>query len=120
MPAFGLFVAPTPDIRLDVYFPRPRLAQRLPNFNDFELWLYVGAEYGGGSWAIERPGNIDDQVDVNDVRSFIGIEWMGQKRVTGFFEIGYAFEREIVFRSLHPLGEFDVQDTIMLRTGMAF
>ena len=119
LPAFGVFVSPTSNFRLDVYFPRPRLAQRLPNIADYEVWVYAGAEYGGGSWTIERMGG-DDQVDINDVRSFIGLEWMGPRRVTGFFEIGYVTERELVFKSTHPFGEIPIQDTIMLRTGLAF
>lgn len=120
LPAFGVFISPTPDFRMDVYFPRPRLAQRLSNLGDYEVWAYVGAEYGGGSWTIERDGGMDDQVDINDVRSFVGLEWMGPRRVTGFFEVGYVVERELVFKSMHPFGEINLQDTIMLRGGFAF
>ena len=123
LPAIGVFLEPNPDLRLDVYFPRPKLAQRLPRFGRYEVWSYIGAEYGGGSWAIERTPlegpNFDDQADINDVRAFLGLEWMGPRRVTGFLELGYAFEREIVYASDQD-NPFEVNDTFMLRTGLAF
>ncbi|MEM7785615.1 MAG: hypothetical protein AAF623_19865, partial [Planctomycetota bacterium] len=119
LPAFGLTMTPNPDMKLDLYFPRPKLSHRIPNINNFEAWVYVGGEYGGGSWAIDRADGTPDQVDVNDVRSFLGIEWMGPKRVTGFFEFGYVFEREILYRSV-PLNKLDLQDTLVIRSGFAF
>jgi len=96
LPAVGLYMTPNADIKLDLYFPKTKLAHRVPNLGNNEVWAYVGAEYGGGSWAIERP-----------------------RRVTGFVEFGYAFEREIVFRS-NALNALDLQDTLLLRSGIAF
>lgn len=120
LPAFGVFIAPTPDLKLDVYFPRPRIAQRIPNVSDFEVWSYVGAEYGGGSWSIERPvTGIDDRVDINDIRAFVGLEWLGPRGRTGFLEGGYAFQRELVFESSIPARELELQDTFMIRLGFA-
>lgn len=119
LPAFGVFMTPNPDLKLDIYFPRPKLAQRIPNYGNFEIWAYVGGEYGGGSWTIERLGNFDDQVDINEVRSFIGAEWVGPRNVTGFLEFGYVFDRELVFKS-DELNKTELQDTVMVRTGLAF
>ena len=120
LPAIGIFVAPTPDLKLDIYFPRPRLAQRIPNVSNYEVWAYVGGEYGGGSWTVEREiAGIDDRIDINDVRAFAGLEWLGPKGVTGFLECGYVFDREIVFDSGVPGQELDLRDTVMLRLGFA-
>jgi len=119
LPAFGVYMTPTPDIKLDLFFPRSKLSHRLPNFNDFEAWAYVGGEYGGGSWAIERTGGAKDQADINDVRAFLGVEWMGPRRITGFLEAGYVFERELLYRS-DPLNGLDLHDTVMIRSGLAF
>lgn len=123
LPAVGMFLTPNPDLMINLYFPRPKVAQRLPRIGPYEVWSYVGAEYGGGSWAIERTplmgADFDDQVDINDVRAFIGLEWMGPRRVTGFFEVGYAFNRELVYQS-DPLNKLELSDTFMLRTGLAF
>ena len=119
LPGFGIYSTPNPDMKLDLYFPRAKLAQRIPNINDKEIWAYVGGEYGGGSWAIERADGTQDQADVNDVRAFFGFEWMGPRRVTGFLEFGYVFNREIIYRS-DPLTDLDLQDTVMLSSGFAF
>ncbi len=119
LPAFGFYATPVPDMKLDLYFPRTKLSHRIPNFNDFEIWGYVGAEYGGGSWTIEREDSSKDQVDINDVRAFTGLEWIGPRRVTGFFEVGYVFERELVYRT-DPNNNFSLEDSVMVRSGLAF
>lgn len=119
LPAVGLFFSPNADMKFDLYFPRTKLSHRIPNLGQYEAWAYVGGEYGGGSWAIERIDGSDDQVDINDVRAFAGLEWIGPRRVTGFVDFGYAFEREIVYRS-NPLADLNLQDTLFVRTGLAF
>lgn len=119
LPAFGLYMTPNSDMKLDLYFPRSKLSHRIPNIGNVEAWAYFGAEYGGGSWAIKRADDTNDQADINDVRSYIGLEWQGPRRVTGFFELGYVFDRNIVYRS-NGLDVLDLQDTFMIRSGFAF
>lgn len=119
LPAVGVFVSPNPDMKFDLYFPRTKLAHRIPNIGNYEAWTYVGGEYGGGSWAIERASGADDQVDINDVRAFAGIEWIGPRRATGFLDVGYVFNRELVYRS-NPMADLELQDTVMVRSGIAF
>ena len=123
LPAVGVFMNPNPDLMINLYFPRPKVAHRLPRLGNYEVWSYVGAEFGGGSWAIERDplmgASFDDQVDINDVRGFIGLEWMGPRRVTGFVEVGYVFDRELLYLS-DPTTKLELKDTFMLRTGLAF
>ena len=120
LPAFGLFIRPTQDIQIDLYFPRPRIAQRLPNFRSLETWLYVAGEYGGGSWTVERAGGLDDRIDINDFRALLGIEWFGPRGVTGFVETGYVFDRELVSFSAIPARRLELEDTVMLRLGLEF
>ena len=119
LPAGGFYLTPNSDMKFDLYFPKSKLAHRIPNIGDLEAWAYIGAEYGGGSWAIERRNGDRDQADINDVRAYLGLEWIGPRRVTGFFEFGYAFDREIVYRS-NALDKLDLQDTLMVRSGLAF
>lgn len=119
LPAFGFFMQPNNEMKLDLFFPRPRFSHKLPSLANYEVWGYVGAEYGGGSWTIERIFGADDQVDVNDVRAFVGLEWAGPRRVTGFLEGGYVFERELLYRS-DPANSLRLQDTLMIRTGISF
>ena len=119
LPVVGIYANPNPDMKIDLAFPRSKISHRVPNFNNFEGWVYVGGEYGGGSWAIDRSSGMEDQVDINDVRAYLGMEWMGPRRVTGFFEFGYVFERELVYRS-NPLFDVPIQDSLMIRSGFAF
>ena len=119
LPAFGVYMAPNPNIRWDLFFPRSKLAHRLPNLSNFEVWGFVAAEYGGGSWVIDRADGSGDQADINDVRATMGLEWMGPRRVAGFAEIGYVFEREIVYRS-RPNAGLDLEDAFIFRSGLAF
>ena len=120
LPVVGIYANPHPDMKIDLAFPRSKISHRIPNFNNFEGWAYVGGEYGGGSWAIERPvAGFEDQVDINDVRAYLGLEWIGPRRVTGFVEFGYVFERELVYRS-DPINDVPLQDSLMLRSGFAF
>ena len=119
LPVFGIYANPNPDMKIDLAFPRSKVSHRIPNFNDFEGWAYVGAEYGGGSWAIDRLDGSEDQVDINDVRAYIGLEWIGPRRVTGFFDVGYVFERELVYRT-DPINDVPIEDSVMIRSGIAF
>lgn len=119
LPAVGFFLQPNNDLKIDLYFPRPKFAHRLPKANQFDVWGYVAGEYGGGSWAIERIFGADDQVDINDVRAMVGLEWLGPRNVTGFLEGGYVFEREMLYRS-NPNLRLSIPDSLMLRLGIAF
>ena len=133
LPAFGVFITPTPDYRLDLYFPRPRIAQRVRSFTNGELWCYISSEYGGGSWAVERngyyaksmaeavpPRSSKDRVDINDIRSVIGFEYLSPRGRTAFFEVGYVSNRDIILRSGNPTEKIDLRDTIMMRSGFVF
>lgn len=120
LPAFGLFIRPTQDLQIDLYFPRPRIAQRLPNFRSLETWLYLAGEYGGGNWTVERIGGLDDRIDINDYRAILGLEWIGPRGVTGFVETGYVFDRELVSFSAVPTRRLELQDSFMLRLGLEF
>lgn len=119
LPAGGFFLMPNPGMKLDIYFPRPKFAWRVPNNFNREVWGYIGGEYGGGSWTIERIGGLGDQVDINDIRVFVGREWLGPRGLTGFVEFGYVFSRQLVYRS-DPEAPVDISDTFMIRSGLAF
>jgi hypothetical protein len=47
-----------------------------------------------------------------------GLEWETQSQIRGHVEVGYVFEREILFRSGTP--QFDPSSTVMLRAGIDF
>lgn len=105
LPAAGVVWTPNSDVRFDIYFPSPKLSWRWTTVGNTEWWSYLRGEYGGGSWTVDRDsdgdGSLDifEQVDYNDIRAAIGLEWLTLRGFGGFFEVGVAFERELVFRS---------------------
>lgn len=118
LPAGGVIWTPTPDARWEILFPRPRIAQRFTTVGNTDWWWYVAGEYGGGAWAIERAMGFDDNFDYNDLRLILGLEWMTFGGWTGHFEVGYVFNRELIYVTQTPT--FKPNDTIMLRAGVAF
>ena len=68
---------------------------------------------------------IGDRVDMNDLRVFVGLEWLGPRNVTGFAEFGFVFDRELVFLEdplpdPDPLRRLKLEDSFMIRAGLAF
>lgn len=119
LPAGGFLWTPTPQTRFDIFFPQPKLATYLTIVGQFEVWGYLAGEYGGGAWTIERTDGSTDRIDINDIRVSAGVEWTGPRGLTGFFEVGYVFEREVVY-VVTPSDTFQPDDTYMLRAGIAF
>lgn len=120
LPAGGVIWTPDADTRWEILFPYPKLAKRFATYGNRDVWWYVGAEYGGDSWQIERTSGAQDQVDYNDYRAFIGLESSpcGDLRgINWLVEIGYVWERELVYRSG---GTFDAGDTWMVRAAIKY
>ena len=116
-PAGGLIWTPNPDAKYEFLFPIPRLSRRLTTLGNTDLWMYAFGEYGGGSWTAQRIGMID-QFDYNDIRFGGGLESFGYRGLHGLFEVAYAFNRQILYRSGTP--NFYPSDTIMLRAGLEY
>ncbi|MEX2185771.1 MAG: hypothetical protein WD875_03210 [Pirellulales bacterium] len=138
LPAGGLIWTPNEKNRLEFLFPKPKLSRYLMTaWTNTEWWIYATGEYGGGSWTIERSADtdpavagMDDQIDINDIRVMLGLEFKPTQNVdgnlpparrayVGYFEIGYAFEREIIYRSEVP-SEFNLPETFLFRGGIRF
>lgn len=100
LPAGGIVWTPNPDTRFEILFPNPKLATRLTTVGNTDWWLYCRGEYGGDSWTVKRFGsNLQQQVDYNDFRFAVGLEYERLGCVNGRFEVGIAFERELFYRS---------------------
>lgn len=117
-PAGGLIWTPNPDSRYDILFPNPKLAHRWTTLGNTDVWFYVSGEYGGGSWTINRIDGTD-QADYNDIRVNLGIEGYGYRGLHGFFEVGYVFNRQIIYRYA-PEDNYNPSDTVMLRAGLEY
>ena len=116
LPAGGLIWRPDPDTRLELLFPRPRVARRIRwNFGG-DLWAYVLGQFGGGSWAVTLLDDSRQQVLYSDLRALVGVEWLLPNGVTGVLDAGYVFERNL------DVGGFSVapSSTFILRVGLNF
>jgi hypothetical protein len=118
LPAGGIIWRPNPDARYDILFPNPKLARRYTTLGTTDIWWYVAGEYGGGAWTIQRAGGGSDDVDYNDIRVSLGVESFALSGLHGLFEVGYVFNRQIVYRSATP--EINPSDTVMLRAGLTY
>lgn len=121
LPVLGVTWQPDARSKFDLVFPYPRISKYWTTFGDKEVWWYVGGEYGGGSWTIQRDtgmGFVDDQVDINDYRVFFGLEATHPNRLRAYVELGFVWERQLVYRSAIPT--LNVDNTLMLRTGFNF
>ncbi len=119
LPAGGIIWTPNPEWRWEVLFPNPKVTRRWRTFGTTDVWGYVSGEYGGGAWTIRRANGTDDDFDYNDIRVMLGAETFSQNGLHGNFEIGYVFDRALVYRSGDP-SRFYPSDTVMLRAGLAY
>ena len=124
LPAGGVLWQPNPDTRFDLFFPEPKLAHYLATVGTADTWWYVGGYYGGGSWTVKRDSGVKESMDINDIRLVLGLEWgrndqMRDGRRIGFFEAGYVFDRELLYKH-STFDNLDLQDTFMLRAGIGF
>ena len=98
-------------------------AQYLITIGTTEVWWYLAGEYGYGSWTYERQqvGKMgSNRFDINDLRVLGGLEWTNNATtLQGFIELGYVFDRKVQFRET-PQDNFRLQDSLMLRSGIAF
>ena len=124
VPAGGLLWQPNPYTRADIFFPQPKFARYLRTVGTYDTWWYIAGDYGGGSWSVTRRDGNEDSIDINELRAVAGFEW-GQSemiragRRVGFFEIGYAFDREIEYRR-NPSQNIDLDDGVMFRLGIGY
>jgi hypothetical protein len=118
LPTFGVVWQPRDDLRYELMFPKPRLSWRQYAEADWEQWVYVTGELGGGSWAVRRTTGLDDIATYRDLRFVIGLE---RKRTTGrswHVEAGYVFARELEFDS--SVGDVSFDETAFIRIGGSF
>jgi hypothetical protein len=126
LPAGGVVWTPNSDVRFEILFPDPKVARRLTTWGNTEWWGYARGEYGGGAWTVNRlAANVPlgfanpDLVGYNDLRVALGLEFIQLGGLTGLFEGGVAFERELRYRSRSP-AVFYVNTTMFLRAGLVY
>ena len=125
LPAGGVHWRPNPEWDAYLVFPNPKVRKRFVNIGASQWWWYVAGEYGGGRWTVERDpagaaAGADDDIDINDIRAIFGLEWETQTQARGHVEVGYVFDREIIYDGTRNPAEFPLDDTVMVRAGVAF
>jgi hypothetical protein len=118
LPAGGFYYRPTPDWDIYAVFPNPKIRKFISAVGNTKWYAYAAGEYGGDSWTVARQ-TTNDQIDYNDIRVIGGLEWETQTMIRGHVEVGYVFNREIVFVSQDP-PSFSPSNTYMLRAGVSF
>jgi hypothetical protein len=119
LPALGLEWTPTPWWKLELMFPRPRLAYRLAKEGaSSEWWGYLGGALGGNTWAVQRSDGSSDELSLRDYRLVLGIERLVAGGGGWFAETGWVFGRQLEYESVP--GEWEFADTWMIRAGMAY
>lgn len=124
LPAGGILWVPNPDTRWDLFFPEPKLSHYLTTHGTRDVWWYITGYYGGGAWTIEDINGADDRIDINDIRVLVGFECgrndlLRQGFRTCFFEVGYAFDRELVFIN-NPVGDLSLGESLVFRAGFGY
>lgn len=123
VPAVGLIYEPNPDIKYEAVLPRPRISWRLPGNtmgSEVSRWAYIGGEFGGGVWSIQRPAtSTPDLLDYNEFRLLVGIEKKaGLGAISHRIEAGYVFGRELEFESGTP--DVQLDDSLFVRAGLTY
>lgn len=119
LPGAGLIWTPNPEWRLDLIFPRPKLARRLAFVpREREDWLYVSGSLGGRTWAVERLSETSDQLTLRDYRLSLGWERIRDGGSGIFAEVGYVFGRELEYENSPEVESFS--DAAMIRAGVTF
>jgi hypothetical protein len=108
---------PRDERRYELVFPRPKLAHRIDCGPNFEDWIYLGAEFGGNSYAF-LSGTVTDVVTLRDYRVYLGLERKLNGGAGFRLEIGYAFSRSAEFLSGFP--NVNADDTAHVRAGATY
>lgn len=119
LPGVGLIWTPSPDWRLDLIFPRPRLAHRLAFWpQQREDWVYLGGSLGGRTWAVERASGDSDQLTLRDYRLFIGWERIVDGGSGLFIEAGCVLGRKLEYEQVPQTLSFD--NAVLIRGGVTY
>jgi hypothetical protein len=108
LPVFGAIWRGNQDLICELVFPRPKIQYRISETRSF----YIAGELGGGTWAVERVGGIDDVATYRDIRITCGVMKWGDGDET-VFEVGYAMDRALEYRS--GRGDYEPDGALILR-----
>lgn len=118
LPAGGVIYTPNSDTRFDLVFPNPKISHRFRTVGNTDLWWYATGRYGGGMWTISRASGDGDRFTYNDIRVAGGVEFLSFKGLRGWVDVGYVWDREVIYVS--NAGSFTPDDTVAITAGLAY
>jgi hypothetical protein len=114
LPVAGMIWTASPDMRFELVFPRPRAVFQVAD----GYRVYLSGELGGGSWAVERVAEFNDLATYRDLRISIGLESDDKDGLRSSFEIGYLFDRRMLYSS--GIGNMNLDDAVVFRLVTTF
>ena len=117
LPIGGAIWRPTPDLRMDLVFPRPRLAWRWFQAPDRDVWLYLAGIFGGGAWSVESGAGTSVLVQYSDLRLTFGAEIAHLRGRVAAIEAGYVFSRDI---SVESVSLATPNSTVFLQASLSY
>lgn len=127
LPGIGAIWTPTPEMKVDLFFPRPRYSYRLAANESRETWAYIGGGLSGGTWAFERRNGSNDLLTYRAWQLLTGVEWTPptskgprstRNGLRGFAEAGYVFGRRLEFDSGEP--DYEPDGSGLLSLGLSY
>jgi len=118
LPVVGWVWQPNPGVKMELVFPRPRLAVALGQNPEECGWVYVKGELGGNSWTIERANGAHDVATYRDIRLIVGYETPFTTGIAAQIETGWVTSRKLMYESGDP--DFTPSDTFLIRAGFCF
>lgn len=120
LPGVGLTWTPVPEWRLELLFPRPKLAYRLEFIPGLrERWVYLSGQLGGRTWAVERRSGMTDELTLRDIAIAVGWEQLRDGGGGAFAEFGWSLGRELEYDLAAPL-RYSFDDAVFLRGGISY
>ncbi len=126
VPAIGAIWDPTPELRINLMLPTPKISRLVIDTPTRQHWLYAGAGISGGAWAYQRVDGVDDRLSYREWRLALGWESMPPRPPGSFIptgtvwnaEIGYVLGREFEFDRRRA--DISLNDALLLRTRIKF
>lgn len=118
LPLAGISWSPDERTSFEFVFPRPRIKRQLSKSGEYEKWGYLGAEFGGGSWAINRANGVDDMVVLREYRLLGGVEYKLPENRNWFWETGLVMGRSVEYAS--GVGDYEPGTAFIIGGGLTY